>query len=494
MDLLVLLRLSRKNPAAFGRRCARPHRESDPSHPPKTRSFRLLFRYRAMLLRALAVAALATPAALTAQTPLIPVPPPPPQTTPASRPAPAAAQPAAAAAQPAAPDTTLDKAPPQLATREIERSRKCVPVLNRLAALEAELDPLYEKAGRIQALSQAVALEDSMRVVPFNAADSIDAAVRKWFVDDMALAIRAVNGGGEAVTTQRNQAREAIIKKLQAALDPLRTQVETKLSATGDLDKQAEPCDGAVLVRPVVQEACATTTGALCDAAKTVDPAGRYPFVNAAEDLWQIEELRVWTEPGPLQPTANGGLGGARTGALSRRGNLVVTVGLEPILQLRAGLDTAAVKRFQTNLDSLGFTFDDPRYVMAPGIAVTFNPIGPIAGETHYLLHFGNLSKPDEDVIWTGLAAEGTDGLQEVVPANRRDLVALAAGEPLHLTAVKISEDGKQAEALYTIDVTPASQARAVSVLIAYMGNGSLAKDLKALVPATPPPPPPGNR
>ena len=286
-----------------------------------------------------------------------------------------------------------DPVPPGLAASELERSRACVPVLTRLAALETELDPLAGRARRIATLSQAIALEDRERVVPLDLEDPLEVAVVRWFDRDEELALAHAESGDEAAMAERNEARQAMRDQLREALEALSSQAEERIDAEGDLARPAEMCEGAILVRSSVLEACDGTEGPVCAEARNPERAGagRYRFVDAPEDLWDMEQLRPWTEPSSLLPSPEGGLGGAQTGTLVRRGNLTLVLSLETLIQDRSLMDQAEAADFDAHLEELGIPFDDDRFVMSPALGVALDIMAPLGGESHYFLHFGDL-------------------------------------------------------------------------------------------------------
>ncbi|HSM59808.1 MAG TPA: hypothetical protein VK849_03380, partial [Longimicrobiales bacterium] len=190
--------------------------------------------------------------------------------------------------------------PSGLAAVEAARSRACVPALARLAELNVALEPYARGAERLRALDRAIALEDSTVVAPFDTSDATERAVREWFLADLALARRYVAERDEAIQEERSAKRRAIRETLQAAMDSLRTGVEGRVESVEEVESSAQQCDGAILLRPAVLEACGQTVSPVCDAARAAVPGGPYRFVEAAEDLWDVEELRPWSEPGPL--------------------------------------------------------------------------------------------------------------------------------------------------------------------------------------------------
>ena len=84
-------------------------------------------------------------------------------------------------------------------------------------------------------------------------------------------------------------------------------------------------------------EACQSVSSALCDAAASGDSVS-LGFVENAADLWDMQEIRPWTDPGPLGFGPDGSLMGARTVAQARLGNIVLVVGLAPLIRERAQL------------------------------------------------------------------------------------------------------------------------------------------------------------
>lgn len=377
-----------------------------------------------------------------------------------------------------------DVPPPDFAANELERSRACVPALDHLTAVEARLDPLARRAERINELSYAIAMEASARAAPFDDSDPIEAAVQQWFDSDGALAARRGEGDEEAIDEERARGRQAIRQQLAEELDDLNEESREILEEAGDVETAVQECDGAILVRSVVLDVCEGGSSLVCEQARepATLSAGRFRFVDEPEELWDMEEMRPWSAPTSLHVTDNGGLDGARTAALARRGNLVFVMGLEPMILDRSNIEEEQATEFDANLDSLGFSFDDPRFVMAPALSIRFDATKPVGGETHYLLHFGDLSNPGEDVIWS--APSAGEPLSAVFPATAAALDRLAAGEPVSLTAVSFLEDDSfDGDAIFSIPLTPIGQSESVSGLLSYMASGQLSTDLAALVP-----------
>lgn len=388
------------------------------------------------------------------------------------------------------PDTTevgtvteapMDVPPADLAAVESARSASCVPAMARMAELDRELAPVNRRGQRIRALAAAVRLEDTTGVAPFDASSALEREVEAWFQADAALGRRQAEG--EDVRADRATARDAILARLTEAMTTVAEEGRALIAAAGDAPAVAAACEGAILVRPAVREACGSAGGMVCQAAEEAEPSGPFRFVDRAEDLWDLEQLIPWSDPTSLLLMPDGRIGGARTAALSRRGNLVLAVGIEPIIRARGELTEEQLGRFQANLDTLGFDFDHPDFTMAPGLSVEIDSPGPIGGETHYMLHFGDLSDPANQVVWT-VPVPPSGGVAAVFPAAGGALARLSAGEDLSLTAVRFTDaEDREAEAVWTLTLPTVSQPRAVSSLLSYMADGRLARDLAALAP-----------
>jgi hypothetical protein len=231
-------------------------------------------------------------------------------------------------------------------------------------------------------------------------------------------------------------------------------------------------------------EACAGSQSTLCRAAADTAAQPPYRFVDTPTAIWDVENYSPWTTPEPLQGTPQGALMGARTAAQARRGNVVVGVALAPLLRNRQELDSAQIAEFEANLDSLGFTFEHPAIVMAPAFEIQANVPAPLGGETHILVHFGDLS--GDDLVWS--QEVGTGGLvQAMFPASGSHLARLLAGELLSLTAVRVPPgENPTAEPVYTLPILQVGQAQNVAALLQYMRDGGLSRDLAALVPPGP--------
>lgn len=375
--------------------------------------------------------------------------------------------------------------PAGFAEAELARSRRCVPALNRLEELDLAVRPYAQRMERLRALGRAVSLEDRDEAGTLGAEDAMEAAVDAWFAADSALAARYVTERDEAIQETRARERDALLDRIRQAMQEVGAQAEAVLEGAAELEVASAPCQGAVLVRSAVQEACAGSESTLCQAVATAGAAGPFRFVDAPEALWDMEDYRPWTRPGSLQGTPQGALVGARTAAQARRGNIIVAVALAPLIRGRAEISEEEVAEFQANLDALGIAFDHPLFVMAPAFEVEVSVPGPMEGETHLLLHFGDLT--GDDVIWSSEIGEG-GVLDALFPASGVALNRLQAGEALSLTAIRVveGEDPEaqaDAEAIYSLAILPVNQAQHVAALLQYMVQGNLGRDLAQIIP-----------
>jgi hypothetical protein len=381
----------------------------------------------------------------------------------------------------------VDAPPANLAAEEEARTRMCVEGLARLAEVDQRLAPFSQRLERIETIFGAVTLEDASRAEPFDAGDPLERAVQDWFQADEALAARYADAPTEELAQERRTLREEIQTRLQEAHGSVSTVAQQILDESEDLGEITFHCQGAVFVRSVVLEACESTSSPLCEPARAAEPQGPFRFVDDAADLWDVEQLRPWADPVPLRPMPDGTLDGASTNVLTRRGNVTLMLGIEPIIQPRSSMDPEQAARFDENLGSLGFDFDHPDFVMAPAVAIQLRIPGPLGGETHYLVHFGEIEDPDADVLWAS-AASRTGMIEGLVSANAHVLDRLAAGHEVFLTAVRApeaeeDEEAPEGEAIYSLGLTSVGQAQAVGALLAYMADGGLSADLREMVP-----------
>lgn len=387
---------------------------------------------------------------------------------------------AAAAGPTVSPLVAQDEIPTGLARLEMERSRQCVPVLARLDALEGQLEPLAMRSQRLIALANAIALEDRNTAAPFDTGNTLEAEVAAWFDRDLELATAYVETEDEALVAQRDQARQAIKAAVSSALADVQAEADSIISAAGSLTTSVGGCDGAILVRPAVVEACQGVESPVCEPARNRSTDSPYRFVDDAADLWQVEEVRPWTSPSPLGVAPDGQIGGARTVGYARNGNVTLTLAFSPLLGSRDDFTPEELERFQAIVDSAGFAFEHPSVAFVPALALRASVPEPLAGETLYVLHFDT---PDNaDPLWTGAAGTGT-AVEATFPVAPRHLGRLAAGHPVSFTAVTEDEgDAGSGEAVYSLQFTPLNQSPAASALMGYMSE-QLSADVQQLVP-----------
>ena len=373
--------------------------------------------------------------------------------------------------------------PPELVASELARSRRCVPTLARLDALDARLGPLGRQVDRIEALGRSVTREDSTQASPFDASDPLDEAVRRWFVADQVLARQYATSGDSAIEARRAEGRAQILNLLGAGVDSLQARGTEIIAESGKLPAEVQECEGVILVRSAVLEECGTMDSTLCSEAGEATPSGSFRFVNAPEDLWDIEVVQPWSSLEPVGLLPDGSVGGGLTNTVSQRGNLLLALAVRLLFQDRSTVSPGQVVALQASLDSLGFAFDHPQYLAAPVLVFGLNVTEPLAGAHFYFLHFGDLSNPVEDVIWSApTAAQGP--VEVVIPAPRATLERLAAGEVVTLTAVRFPDPtSTQGEAVFSLELTSAGEASSVSAFLSYLTEGQLADDLTALVP-----------
>jgi hypothetical protein len=109
--------------------------------------------------------------------------------------------------------------------------------------------------------------------------------------------------------------------------------------------------------------------------------------------------------------------------------------------------------------------------------------VEPLDEETHYFLHFGDLSDPENDVIWAFLADTGGP-MGAAFALEEQPILRLAQGEPLSFTAIRLPEEGRgEGEALWSLSVSNLGQSQWVLALLQYMADGRLSQDLASLVP-----------
>lgn len=374
-----------------------------------------------------------------------------------------------------------DQIPINLAEVELARSRACVGPLADLQELEASLEPFVQRVDRLNRLGRAVTLEKRQDVDPLDDNDPIEALVGRWFAADSTLAVRFLEEGDSTVLVERSNARTEILLSLRQSVQEVQSEAQATMGDGTAVRAAAEPCVGAILIRSAVLEACGGESTPVCEAAASEERQGTYIFVEAPADLWGVEEYGPWDQPVPIQLGPTGELIGASTSARVRLGNVAIQVTLKPLLRNRSDLSDEENAQYRTNLDSLGYSFDHPSFAMAPGFDLQGTLPPPLGGETHYLLHFSDLS--GDDIIWTMEAGEGGP-IRAVLPARAADLARLQAGELVSLTAIRAPEqEGGEGEALYTLSLLQVGQPTNVGMLLEYLRDGGFDRDLKALFP-----------
>jgi hypothetical protein len=373
--------------------------------------------------------------------------------------------------------------PPELVAAELARSGRCVLTLARLDTLDTSLGPLARQVDRIEELGRAVTREDSMQASPFDVGDPMEEAVRQWFAADQVLARQYAESGESTIEAERAEGRDQILGRLQAGIDLLQARGAEMIAASEELPADLRECEDAILVRSAVLEECGTMDSTLCSDARAATPSGSFRFVNAPEDLWDIESVMPWSSFTPVGVTPQGGVGEAQTNTVSRRGNLLLALGVRLLIQDRSTVSPDQLADLQASLDSLGFAFEHPQFLVAPVLALGLNVSEPIAGAHFYFLHFGDLSEPANDVIWSApTTARGP--VEVIVPAKRATLNRLAEGEIVTLTAVRFPDATSTAgEAVFSLELTSVGEARSVSAFLSYLTAGQLADDLTSLVP-----------
>ena len=311
-----------------------------------------------------------------------------------------------------------------------------------------------------------------------NVNDPTEAAVRDWFLSDGRLAQSFLDTNEQTIQQQRAVDRELIKGTVQATLEGIQSEAQGIIEDAGDFGPEASSCEGAVLIRSAVIEACGSEQNLICDAAKPANSDGAYRFVDSPEDLWDVQEFRPWTSPGPLQLAPDGQLDGASTVAFARQGNIAFSVAFRPDIRPRADMAPENIQTFQTLLDSIGFEFNHPELIYAPALTIRATLPEPLAGEDRYAIHFGAIEVGD--IIWEG--ASGTGAPIEIsILLTPIHIVKLTQGESLELTAIRSLDDSSD-EALFGLALTPVNQVAATQALLAYMAT-QMPQDLNLLVP-----------
>lgn len=380
---------------------------------------------------------------------------------------------------PVPPLAAQDDAPPgHWAELERERSARCVDVLSRLETLDTRLAPLAARAQRLLAIGGAIEIEESSIVDSLDTSDPLESAVARWFAADAELARQYLADQSQATLDERAAGREEIQERVARALDEVQSQADSVMEPTGTLRQDAVACGGVTLVRGAAVEACAGTTSRVCDAARDSTMESPFRFVDSADMLWYREELRPWTAPGPIRLSSQGQLTGAQTLGVTRIGNVVVSVALNPLLRARDEMSPEQLAVFDSIDTPLGIESTHPDVAFVPALAVQAALPHALGDETGYVVHFG--APAEADVVWAAEADTGRPiaGSVALAPGH---VARLARGEPLSLTALRALDDGEN-EAVYSVQLTSVNQAQRVRALLAYMGQG-LSADLERLIP-----------
>lgn len=375
--------------------------------------------------------------------------------------------------------------PPGLVQAEVERSRACVPGHALLAAVQDDLDPLARRSERLRGLLQAISFEDVSRAEPFDEGDRVEVAVREWFEVDARLAARYAEEQDESVLESRRQARAAIQRTLGEALAATAQDAQDLITSTEGVEEAVYRCDGRILVRPAVLEACQGVSSPVCEAARSEEPVGAFRFVDDAALLWDIERIRPWAAPERLQPTPEGAIGGARTEVSAQRGNLSLTLALETMLRPRSEISAEEAAEYDALLDRLDYAFGHPDFAMSPVMSFELELPAPLAGENGYILHFGEEPGAADDIVHT-ISARQEGAVSSVFVVTPTILERLQTGQQLWLTAVGITDPDAgdvQAEGLWGLELNAVRQSESVAELISYWAGGGLSDDLLALIP-----------
>ncbi len=376
--------------------------------------------------------------------------------------------------------------PAGMAQVEMARSRDCVRPLSDLEALNQAMQPFMDRMDLLDSIRAAVAIEDSSIVSRLRLSDPVEAAVKKWFETDHALALRIVATNSDSLRAVRLAHRDSVKALLGRAMTATQTAARAKADSlhAQKTEQAAGPCVGMVFVRSAVREACRGVSSQLCriaaaDSSKRNDP---YQFVDSASDLWGIQQFLPWTDPAPVSVGPGGVLTGATTQTSARQGNIEISVGVQPVLHSTKGLDSAQVAGSRALVDSLGFTWDIPKIVMTPALVIQSNLTEPIAGETTYVLHFGTFA--DSDIVWSGPAGTGkpTDAVIPLVPTV---LKKLEAGAALEFSALDVPKTkGAKAKQVFGIGLVQVNESNAVTSLAQYLSK-QLDEDVKKLSAGT---------
>lgn len=382
----------------------------------------------------------------------------------------------------AAPVRAQDELPSNLLALETARSRTCVDVLTRLERLDKQLEPYAGRAQRLLAIAGAIQIEDPTIVDSLHVSDPLEGQVAEWFQTDQSLAQRFVDSQDPTIAEQRSTGRHTIQDRLASAIDSVQAEADSIMATTGDLQSQASGCSGAVLLRGTAVEACQGITSRVCTAARdsTVDQ-DLFPFIDTPDLLWNRQEFRPWSQPGPLQITQDGQLRGARTVGSTRVGNVVVSLAFSPLLRARAELQPEQLATLDSIDSALNIEDSHPDIAFAPALSIQANLPEALGNETYYILHFGEPDSPD--VLWSADANTGQPLAGNMALAPRH-VARLRAGDPMTLTAIHETETGDP-EGVFAIELSSVNQVAPVEALLGYMTK-QMSADLKQLIPPQP--------
>ncbi|MDH3206468.1 MAG: hypothetical protein OEO79_07645 [Gemmatimonadota bacterium] len=370
-----------------------------------------------------------------------------------------------------------DAPPSGFQALEVDRSTTCVDVLSRLETLDTQLEPLAARVQRLLGIAGAIQVEEASVVDSLQVSDPLEAAVAEWFRSDAALAQRYLAEQSQALLDERAASRGMIQQRLTEALEALQAQADSIIAPTGTLRTDGVACSGVILVRGPAVAACEGVTSRVCQAARDSTAASPFRFVDAADYIWDRQELRPWTAPTAIQATADGQLSGARTIGSTRVGNVAVSISFNPLLRARADLAPEQLAAFDSVNAALGVESTHPEVIFAPALSLQATLPRPLGDESHYVLHFGTIEAPD--TLWTGVANTGAPIVGTIVLAPEH-VTRLRSGEPLTLTAVRADAAGEP-EAVYTIELTSLNQAARVEALLGYMSQ-QLSADLSRVI------------
>ncbi|TVP75203.1 MAG: hypothetical protein EA352_08820 [Gemmatimonadales bacterium] len=394
--------------------------------------------------------------------------------------------PTLALAQDAPPADEADSPlPPDLAAVEEERSRMCVDGHELLDSFIARLQPLEDRAERLASLGRAISLEDLRRVEPLDLEDPVEAEVARWFEVDRELGEAYAREEDESILEARREAREEIIERLSEAWEENADEIEAVVTADEGLEEAFRRCEGSILIRGVVEEACGDADSSLCRAVRQDEPTPRFRFVDEGAQLWDIQGGRPWSMPERVSVQPSGELGGARVRASAQRGNATILLTLETLILDRGTLSDEENQHYNEQLDELGVEFGHPELNISPIMGVDMDLPGPLAEETAWVLHFGETPETTEDILHVFPVTEDGAG-SAIIPLTPHILDRLVGEAPIRLTAIgTVTPDAGPmgGPALYWMEFPDLLREQAVGQLVSYWLGGGLSDDLLELIP-----------